>query len=100
MGTPFIQNVSDYTYDSDATPITPNGTGFLMDVSEEFRAGSKSTNAALKAALAALKNNPSDPALLAEYQSALSQYTLYRSAQSAIVKAYKDVGAGIIANYR
>jgi type III secretion protein F len=85
-------------YTSDAAEM--KGAGFLMDVSEQFREGSKATNEAVTKALEALKKNPSDPALLAEYQSALSQYTLYRNAQSSVVKAYKDVGAGIIANYR
>ncbi|PUA20794.1 EscF/YscF/HrpA family type III secretion system needle major subunit [Glaciimonas sp. PCH181] len=71
-----------------------------MELSEAFRDQSKNLNIALQSALEKLKNNPSDPAALAEYQSALSQYTLYRNAQSSVVKAYKDVGAGIIANYR
>ena len=79
---------------------TSVGNGFLMELSEAFRDQSQKLNAALKTALDNLKNNPSDPAALAEYQSALSQYTLYRNAQSSVVKAYKDVGAGIIANYR
>ncbi|WP_304598564.1 type III secretion system needle filament subunit SctF [Glaciimonas sp. PCH181] len=79
---------------------TEVGNGFLMELSEAFRDQSKNLNIALQSALEKLKNNPSDPAALAEYQSALSQYTLYRNAQSSVVKAYKDVGAGIIANYR
>ena len=96
-----------------ATPVNPNakaqfesdtekdvGNGFLMELSERFRENAKNLNIALTAALKKLTENSSDPSALAEYQSALSQYTLYRNAQSSVVKAYKDVGAGIIANYR
>ncbi|EHP4696095.1 type III secretion system needle filament protein MxiH, partial [Shigella flexneri] len=38
--------------------------------------------------------------LLAEYQSKLSEYTLYRNAQSNTVKVIKDVDAAIIQNFR
>ncbi|UTH74115.1 type III secretion system needle complex protein [Chromobacterium sp. IIBBL 290-4] len=51
-------------------------------------------------ALTALKNAPSDPQKLAEYQSALSEYNLYRNAQSNVVKAFKDIDAAIIQNFR
>ncbi|EGJ06158.1 type III secretion system needle filament subunit SctF, partial [Escherichia coli] len=44
--------------------------------------------------------NPSDTKFLAEYQSALAEYTLYRNAQSNVVKAYKDLDSAIIQNFR
>ncbi|MCV4698100.1 type III secretion system needle filament subunit SctF, partial [Escherichia coli] len=40
------------------------------------------------------------PKFLAEYQSALAEYTLYRNAQSNVVKAYKDLDSAIIQNFR
>lgn len=54
----------------------------------------------LKKALEDLATNPSDPKFLAEYQSALAEYTLYRNAQSNVVKAYKDLDSAIIQNFR
>ena len=85
---------------SAAEPTTTGATGFLSSVSIQFNKGVGDLNKNVKDALDKLKVNPSDPELLANYQSALSEYTLYRQAQSSVVKAYKDVGAGIIANYR
>ncbi|VEB43059.1 type III secretion system needle complex protein PrgI [Chromobacterium violaceum] len=40
------------------------------------------------------------PKLLAKYQSKLSEYNLYRNAQSNAVKAFKDIDAAIIQNFR
>ncbi|MDW3538257.1 type III secretion system needle complex protein, partial [Escherichia coli] len=57
-------------------------------------------NQQVEKALEDLATNPSDPKFLAEYQSALSEYTLYRNAQSNVVKAYKDLDSAIIQNFR
>ncbi|WP_097344537.1 type III secretion system needle filament subunit SctF [Escherichia coli] len=57
-------------------------------------------NQQVEKALEVLATNPSDPKFLAEYQSALAEYTLYRNAQSNVVKAYKDLDSAIIQNFR
>ncbi|WP_101889944.1 type III secretion system needle complex protein, partial [Escherichia coli] len=57
-------------------------------------------NQQVEKALEDLATNPSDPKFLAEYQSALAEYTLYRNAQSNVVKAYKDLDSAIIQNFR
>lgn len=80
---------SDYTWD-----------GFLSEKSSSFDKGVEQLNSELELALKELAENPSDPTLLAAYQSRLSEYTLYRNAQSNVVKVYKDVGSAIIANFR
>ena len=64
-----------------------------MDISKQFDQG-------VEKALEVLATNPSDPKFLAEYQSALAEYTLYRNAQSNVVKAYKDLDSAIIQNFR
>ncbi|WP_308738017.1 type III secretion system needle complex protein [Serratia liquefaciens] len=74
--------------------------GFLSDQSAGFDEGVVELNKSLDAALEALKADPSDPQNLAEYQSRLSEYTLYRNAQSNVVKVYKDVDSSIISNFR
>ncbi|WP_019101639.1 type III secretion system needle complex protein, partial [Chromobacterium haemolyticum] len=51
-------------------------------------------------ALKKLNGNPSNPQLLADYQSKLSEYNLYRNAQSNTVKVFKDIDAAIIQNFR
>ncbi|MCD4484626.1 type III secretion system needle complex protein [Chromobacterium vaccinii] len=51
-------------------------------------------------ALKDLVANPSDPSVLAKYQSKLSEYNLYRNAQSNVVKTFKDIDAAIIQNFR
>jgi len=74
--------------------------GFLTHESGRFDAGVVSLNAELEEALTALANDPSNPELLAKYQSRLSEYTLYRTAQSNVVKVYKDTSSTIASNLR
>lgn len=74
--------------------------GFLSEKSNGFDAGVTKLNAELQTALSEMNKNPSDPEYLAKYQSRLSEYTLYRNAQSNVVKVYKDVAAAIITNFR
>lgn len=74
--------------------------GFLSHTSDQFALGVENLNTGLQGALDDLTKDPSDPALLAAYQSMLSEYTLYRNAQSNVVKVYKDVGSAIIQNFR
>lgn len=74
--------------------------GFLSNKSSTFDNGVTKLNSELELALAELAQDPSNPELLALYQSRLSEYTLYRNAQSNVVKVYKDVGAAIITNFR
>lgn len=92
-------------YDKSTTPAVSaedgNGwNGFLTSLSGRFDDGVVLLNAKLETALGALTEDPSDPQLLAQYQAALSEYTLYRNAQSNVVKVYKDVASAIITNFR
>lgn len=72
----------------------------LSELSADFDKGTKTLQDELTAALEKLTVSPSNPQLLAEYQSKLSEYTLYRNAQSNTVKVIKDVDAAIIQNFR
>nr|WP_241391627.1 type III secretion system needle complex protein [Yersinia frederiksenii]ULG19985.1 type III secretion system needle complex proteinPrgI [Yersinia frederiksenii] len=74
--------------------------GYIDSVKAKFDSGVKDLSNQVDAALDELSQNPSDPALLAAYQSKLSEYTLYRNAQSNIVKAYKDLDSSIVQNFR
>ncbi|VED34036.1 type III secretion system protein [Escherichia coli] len=67
---------------------------------QQFDQGVDDLNQQVEKALEDLATNPSDPKFLAEYQSALAEYTLYRNAQSNVVKAYKDLDSAIIQNFR
>lgn len=77
-----------------------NWNGFLSGLSETFDTGVTELNTELSNALTELTKDPSNPELLAQYQSRLSEYTLYRNAQSNVVKVYKDVASAIITNFR
>lgn len=77
-----------------------NNSYYLDKVSANFEAGAKSMMTQLNTAEAALEADPSDPSVLASYQSKLQQYTLFRNAQTSTVKVYKDIGAAIIQNFR
>lgn len=76
------------------------GTGFITDESRAMVGGVKESKKQLEDIKAQLKENPSDPSVLAAYQAALSEYNLYRNAQSNMVKAYKDIGSSIITNFK
>lgn len=83
------------------TPVDSGDSGrFIEQTSNNFDIGVQSLQDKLTEALTELQQDPSDPALLAQYQSALSSYTLYRNAQSNVVKAFRDIDQAIIANYK
>lgn len=75
-------------------------SGYLDGVSNTFDTGVSDLQAQVTESLEKLSKSPSDPALLAAYQSKLSEYNLYRNAQSNTVKVFKDIGAAIIQNFR
>ncbi|MEJ2769464.1 type III secretion system needle filament subunit SctF [Mycetohabitans sp. B46] len=54
----------------------------------------------LDAALKDLAREPDNPTLIAQYQAICSEYTLYRNAQSNMIKSFKDTDSAIIANFR
>lgn len=74
--------------------------GFLTHQSGEFNAKVMSLNDDLEKALKNLHGDPSNPVYLSTYQSLVSEYQLYRNAQSNITKTYKDVSSAIISNFR
>ncbi|MCW2474869.1 MULTISPECIES: type III secretion system needle filament subunit SctF [unclassified Symbiopectobacterium] len=84
------------------TKYTPQhvDTIFLDKMSGEFEAGAKTLMEHLNTAKTALTADPSNPSVLADYQSKLQAYTLFRNAQTSTIKAYKDIGAAIIQNFR
>ncbi len=80
-------------------PVKSNGY-FLDTVSVNFENAAATMMTQLTTAEAALEKDPSNPSVLAAYQSKLQEYTLFRNAQTSTVKAYKDIGAAIIQNFR
>lgn len=75
-------------------------SGYLDDISAQFDSGVQNLQQQVDDALVDLSQKPSDPQLLATYQSKLSEYNLYRNAQSNTVKVFKDIDAAIIQNFR
>jgi len=81
---------------------------FIIDMSHKFNKGATDLNKKLKDALDKIRgedpdgnpSNTSDPIALAEYQAALSAYTLFCNAQSSTIKAYKDIASATISNFR
>lgn len=74
--------------------------GYIDKMSKTFDNGVIDLQTQITEALENLSQNPSDPSLLATYQSKLYEYQLYRTAQSNTIKAFKDLDASIIQNYR
>ena len=73
---------------------------FLGTRSDTFVQQSNRLKSQLDEAVTQLTSDPSSPSVLATYQSKVSEYTLYRNAQSSTVKAYKDISVAIISNFR
>lgn len=74
--------------------------GYLEKISEAFDSGVSSLSNDLLQAQADLSNNPSDPTYLTAYQKVMSEYNLYRNAQSSSVKSMKDIDSAIVSNFR
>ncbi|AIO70143.1 type III secretion system needle filament subunit SctF [Burkholderia oklahomensis] len=74
--------------------------GYLVGIGRAFDTGVKDLNDQLKNAQEALTENPSDPTALANYQMIMSEYNLYRNAQSSAVKSMKDIDSSIVSNFR
>ncbi|PTU66869.1 EscF/YscF/HrpA family type III secretion system needle major subunit [Chromobacterium sp. Panama] len=86
---------------TDPKCIRIQGDGWtLSELSKTFDTGTSTLQKELSKALGKLNSNPSNPQLLADYQSKLSEYNLYRNAQSNTVKVFKDIDAAIIQNFR
>ncbi|AAU45862.1 type III secretion system needle filament protein BsaL [Burkholderia pseudomallei] len=75
-------------------------SGYLTGIGRAFDDGVKDLNKQLQDAQANLTKNPSDPTALANYQMIMSEYNLYRNAQSSAVKSMKDIDSSIVSNFR
>lgn len=90
-----------YNYSSKNQINAPGAwDGFLKGQSDQFDEKVTKLNEELATALTNLQQDPSNPAYLSAYQALVSEYQLYRSAQSNITKTYKDISSGIISNFR
>jgi len=74
--------------------------GFLTSQSATFDNHVSKLNSDIQKALEELQKDPSKPENLSKYQALVSEYTLYRNAQSNITKTYKDISSAIISNFR
>ena len=73
---------------------------YLEQLSGSFNKGVETLNEKMARALQELQGNPTKPELLANYQAALASYTMYRNAQSNVVKAFRDIDQSIVANFK
>ncbi|WP_017901925.1 type III secretion system needle filament subunit SctF [Pseudomonas asplenii] len=69
---------------------------FLGKQAQAFEDGAKQLKEILDKALTELKDNPSDPGLLAAYQTAFSSYTVFRNVQTNTIKGFKDIDMSTI----
>jgi type III secretion protein F len=72
----------------------------LLDISQGMEGAASELQDELDKAFDEVQASPSDPGALAEYQAALSDYTLFRNTQSNTVKSLKDIASSIISNFR
>lgn len=81
-------------------PTTYDYDGYIEHIGHQFDSGVRDLNEQLTDAQDELSNNPSDPVALANYQQVMSEYNLYRNAQSSAVKSMKDTDSAIVSNFR
>lgn len=93
-------NFTNISHDASSVDNRTFGMGYISNMSGGFETGTQDLQKSLDEALDTLQNDPSNPANLAKYQSALSEYTLYRNAQSNVVKSFRDIDQSIIANFK
>lgn len=72
--------------------------GWMTNHSRSFNKGVNDLKALLDTAFDALAAKPSSPELLANYQSALSEYNMYRMLQSNSTKSLTDQSKSVIRN--
>ncbi|MBD7954563.1 EscF/YscF/HrpA family type III secretion system needle major subunit [Stenotrophomonas sp. Sa5BUN4] len=70
----------------------------MSNHSRSFNAGVNDLKALLDKAFTELAAKPSSPELLATYQSALSEYNMYRMLQSNSTKSLTDQSKSVIRN--
>ncbi|AOJ73547.1 MULTISPECIES: type III secretion system needle filament subunit SctF [Burkholderia] len=75
-------------------------SGYLTGIGRAFDDGVMDLNKQFTDAQAALVSNPSDPVALSNYQMIMSEYNLYRNAQTSAVKSMKDIDSSIVSNFR
>jgi len=84
-------------------PADPGGNpakweGWMSKHSQAFDTGVNHLKAALDKAFNELAKNPSSPQFLAAYQSALSEYNMYRMLQSNSTKSLTDQSKSVVRN--
>jgi type III secretion protein F len=79
-------------------PFSEDGID-IYETTRKFNDGAEDLNLKVQTLLQEVIDDPSSSGNLALYQSALSAYTLYRSAQTNTAKAEKEVSAGTIRNF-
>ncbi|KAK5820694.1 hypothetical protein F5H01DRAFT_339101 [Linnemannia elongata] len=72
--------------------------GWTSEQHTSFDIGVNTLKSKLDEAVKALKEHPDDPALLADYQSALAEYHMYRTSQADSIKSFTDLSKDIIKN--
>ena len=92
-----MANVSLHPFSGNDVPAGSRTIGSISDVFEDQATQMKGE---LDAALAKIQADGSDPKALADYQAKLSDYTLFRNAQSNTTKAVKDIDSATISNFR
>lgn len=83
---------------SDGTGDASRWDGWMSNHSNQFDKGVNDLKAKLEAAFAALSQDASSPELLAKYQSALSEYNMYRMLQSNSTKSLTDQSKSVVRN--
>lgn len=81
-------------------PLHDDPEGYLAGLGGAFDDGEAKMLAQLQVAYNQLAGDDSNPAALAYFQQYLSEYNLYRNAQSSTVKAMKDTDSSIVSNFR
>ena len=68
----------------------------LDAVAEQLKGSANTANNDVNAAIAAMKTNPDNPALLAELQHKINKWSVIYNINSTVTRALKDLMSGIL----
>ncbi|WP_244139242.1 type III secretion system needle filament subunit SctF [Burkholderia sp. BCC1630] len=82
------------------TDLKPADGDYIWNAGAAFDTGVGDLSNQMKQAMSMLSTSPSDPVYLAQYQEVVSEFSIYRNAQTSTVHALSDVDKTILGNYR
>lgn len=93
-----VLNKDDWGDPSDGSGDASKWAGWMSNHAQAFDSGVNNLKKKMEDAFDALQGDPGNPIYLGKYQSALSEYNMYRMLQSNSTKSLTDQSKSVIRN--